>query len=1050
MKKTLSITLLMLIGATFVIGDFLDLTAPTTTLVSPATNSSFNGNVTFVFWTIDDQSDIANCSLWGNFSGMWSKNQTIYNVSWSVMVNMTVTGLNEGYYKWTISCTDTWDNSAYATTNSTIAIDKTSPTVPVLLNPGNYTNSVSVLFGWNASNDSASGLSYYIFEYSLSSSFTSAVTSTTNSTNISITSLEDGRTYFLRVKAVDVAGNEGNWSNTRNITVDRTAPFSLSNVTVTDTTTGGTVNVVWTVSNATDFQAYFIYYGNTTITNVSTATLGATVTSINTTTCNVTGLESGTRYYFAVVAADYIGNTNSNFACPSAVPTENGWSADKNIYAPNEGTGYNPINKTLTVFDSNSTTWYIWQEGETMYYRHFSSMGILLNDTTAITNKTLSKNVVADVDSDNNVHVVWVSNITRAWEVYYEKIAPTTYVTIDDKRLTSFNSVKGYPSVVVDVQSNVQIIWLDYRTGTPHLYYEKLDTNGDVLVSAKDVFTFQYNISSYPKIISNSKEYLHVVWFYNVSGTEKLQYLKLDLNGTALTSDVTIYTTSNSVQYTRPNFVIDRNDDLQIVWADNTTGAMEVYYERISNTGSVEIDKTLLSPNDWYSSTRPSIGKGLNNTLYITWADWRNGRRDIYYLILSLDGVVLQNDSRITTYSNPPSASFGEDVVSINIFVNTDNSVHLWWDIYWSYCTLLCHWDYGAYMRYTVAESDGLPPVIHSVSVSPSTVEYLSTMNFTANITDNVGVNMVTFVIDGVNYTDVHFVNGSYAMLNWTVNLNVGVHNLTVLATDYQGNAAMPISTTFTVVYTSGFTVSLISPNNTQVNGANLSFIYLPTELLGAINNCSLLVNVSGTWHQLAFSNSITNSVNNTFVTKLPRGNYTWTVQCALTNGTTTTAQALPFSATFNTRINEVFPNPPTGDVEWIEIYNGDQVTINLTGWRIATRSGNFTINGTLVDYFVLNNSVYSFDINATMDSITLRDTNGLLFSNLSFSANALNSSWTAIPQNYSVGINSTSSVTAFTNPTKGSANIDTEGVSRFNMTLASGWNLVSLCRQPV
>ncbi|MFQ5675926.1 MAG: fibronectin type III domain-containing protein, partial [bacterium] len=69
----------------------------------------------------------------------------------------------------------------------------------------------------------------------------------------------------------------------------------------------GTVTVSWDANTETDLAGYKIYYGKGSRNYQNSVYVG------NTTTYNVTGLEDGERYYFAVTALDF-SNNESNFS----------------------------------------------------------------------------------------------------------------------------------------------------------------------------------------------------------------------------------------------------------------------------------------------------------------------------------------------------------------------------------------------------------------------------------------------------------------------------------------------------------------------------------------------------------------------------------------------------------------------------------------------------------------------------------------------------------------------------------------------------------------
>jgi len=80
---------------------------PTVTLVSPEDNSiDTDGEINFTYEPIGYYNDIANCSLWGNWSGSWIVNQTNISViindstNWFDTINLTT----NGDHGWNVLC----------------------------------------------------------------------------------------------------------------------------------------------------------------------------------------------------------------------------------------------------------------------------------------------------------------------------------------------------------------------------------------------------------------------------------------------------------------------------------------------------------------------------------------------------------------------------------------------------------------------------------------------------------------------------------------------------------------------------------------------------------------------------------------------------------------------------------------------------------------------------------------------------------------------------------------------------------------------------------
>jgi len=98
---------------------------------------------------------------------------------------------------------------------------------------------------------------------------------------------------------------------------DTTPPSAITGLVAIDAY-DGRVNLGWDKSPAEDFDRYNIYVSKAEIVDASGVTPIQQIRDTATNTYQVTGLEEGTKYYFAVTAVDKSGNENTSVASVSA------------------------------------------------------------------------------------------------------------------------------------------------------------------------------------------------------------------------------------------------------------------------------------------------------------------------------------------------------------------------------------------------------------------------------------------------------------------------------------------------------------------------------------------------------------------------------------------------------------------------------------------------------------------------------------------------------------------------------------------------------------
>ena len=124
-------------------------------------------------------------------------------------------------------------------------------------------------------------------------------------------------------------------------------------------------------------------------------------------------------------------------------------------------------------------------------------------DDTIIERRSQNRDWPAlDIDSQNNVHIVWEDNYDQLGkfynqpQIYYSMIQPVissrAIVTLfDDTLLTPIIGHKGHPDVVVDANDYVQIAWDDTRGGKVELAFI-VDTSGSMYTEWADICTVVY------------------------------------------------------------------------------------------------------------------------------------------------------------------------------------------------------------------------------------------------------------------------------------------------------------------------------------------------------------------------------------------------------------------------------------------------------------------------------------------------------------------------------------------------------------------------------
>ena len=198
----------------------------TATLISPANGLlTPNTTITFNCSSVENgNSTLTNVTLYGNWTGSWSANET-KNISGMSNSTIFIKNLSDGNYIWNCKAYDNNGSYAWAASNYSLMIDITPPVV-TLVSPANastWTSSSTVTFTYNVTDANSIANCSLIINNALDKTGSSI----TKSINQTLTESMANGVYNWSVNCTDAAGNQGN-SSTYSLTVSYTAPTAPS------------------------------------------------------------------------------------------------------------------------------------------------------------------------------------------------------------------------------------------------------------------------------------------------------------------------------------------------------------------------------------------------------------------------------------------------------------------------------------------------------------------------------------------------------------------------------------------------------------------------------------------------------------------------------------------------------------------------------------------------------------------------------------------------------------------------------------------------------
>jgi hypothetical protein len=179
---------------------------PEVNLTNPQNNLITNISVVDFNFTVKDDLTLSmpNCSLWGNFTGDWAINKTIYNVVNNTNYNIT-SAFPDGNYSWNIVCFDERGNNNTYYENRTILIDTTRPIISIINPQNNSVNRTTnnIVFQYIVvDNNSITNCSIYI-----NSEYNDSTANPERDTTISFSKYLPNGNYTWQIMCKDIANN---------------------------------------------------------------------------------------------------------------------------------------------------------------------------------------------------------------------------------------------------------------------------------------------------------------------------------------------------------------------------------------------------------------------------------------------------------------------------------------------------------------------------------------------------------------------------------------------------------------------------------------------------------------------------------------------------------------------------------------------------------------------------------------------------------------------------------------------------------------------------
>ena len=261
------------------------------------------------------------------------------------------------------------------------------------------------------------------------------------------------------------------------------------------------------------------------------------------------------------------------------------------------------------------------------------------------------------VNGQGRIIIVWQDYRNNNYDIYAqlfdssgEKL-DTNFMTNDDTGSTQ----QIYPNVAMDALGNFLVVWEDGRNTSQgdafDIYAQLYDSAGNEVGNNfkvnRDIQTInQHN----PSVSADGFGKYVVSWTDFREGNNDIYAQRISSSAGFIGDNFKVNDDLVNAQQHSSCAAMDYYGDFIIAWYDNRNGNNDIYCQRFDSSGA-EIDSNFKANNDQTttSQTFPQADMDNQGNFIIAWCDMRNGDEDIYGQRFGLDGLPIDTNFKANT-----------------------------------------------------------------------------------------------------------------------------------------------------------------------------------------------------------------------------------------------------------------------------------------------------------------------------------------------------------------------------------------------------------------
>ncbi len=289
-------------------------------------------------------------------------------------------------------------------------------------------------------------------------------------------------------------------------------------------------------------------------------------------------------------------------------------------------------------------SWHDTRDGDSeIYFARITTAGTRMGLDVRVTSATGHSLSPSMVWTGSEYGLSWYDTRDGNYEVYFTRLAPEGTKVGPDVRVTSDGGESLKPDLAWS-GSEYGVSWHDNRDGNREVYFARLSPTG--LEAGSDTRITNDDAPSYDTALAWSGTEYAVTWYDHRTVDAEIYFCRISEAATKVGPDVRL--TNDPAQQGYSDLVWT-GSEYGVAWEDDRIDPyvnFEIYLARVSAAGAKIGTETRITVDPEFSRSLSLVWTG--SEFGVGWTDYRNGSWEIYFRRISASGTALETDTRVS------------------------------------------------------------------------------------------------------------------------------------------------------------------------------------------------------------------------------------------------------------------------------------------------------------------------------------------------------------------------------------------------------------------